>query len=84
MPHLNEELAREVASSLFKSFFELDPYAQLTALEVCFLHQEKWDRGQTFDVQHPIWIRRLERDHAPSPVDGGFTIESQGKWDHLA
>lgn len=79
-PPFNEKLGREVTTSLFRSFFENDAYARLTELEVSFTHVKVYDRGQHEDIEFPIKVRRLERDDAPSPLDGGFTVECQGKW----
>ena len=80
IPELNEGLGREVTTSLFKSFFVKDPYARLIDLEVCFTRIETYDRGQNTEIEFPIKIRKLERDDAPSPLNGGFTIESKGRW----
>ena len=79
-PELNEGLGREVATRLFKSFFVNDPYARLIDLEVCFTRIETYDRGQNTEIEFPIKIQKSERDDAPSPLNGGFTIESKGRW----
>ena len=80
IPELNEGLGREVATSLFKSFFVNDPYARLIDLEVCFTCIDTYDRGQNTEMEFSIKIRKLGRDDAPSPLNGGFTIESKGRW----
>lgn len=80
MPPLNEDLAQEISRRLFKGFFENNAYARLRELEVCFKHQEVEDRCQRFDVEQSVKVRRLERDDAPSPLEGGFEVESDGKW----
>ena len=59
-------------------------------LEVCFLRQvplNKEDRPfdvdqevQAFRVQNLVRIRRLDRDDAPHPLAGGFTVESHDDW----
>ena len=79
-PPLNDQLARTLTTDLFKNFFVNDAYARLADLEVVFTRIEVYDRGQSSDIEFPIKFRRLERDDAPSPVDGGFTVECQGKW----
>lgn len=79
-PIFNKSLGREVTTNLFLSFFVNDTYARLTTLEVCFIREEVYDRGQRTDIEFPIKIRRFERNDAPSPANGGFTIECQGKW----
>lgn len=80
MPPLNLEIARKVAVTLFKAFYEHDPGAVLIYLELCFKHKRVEDRGQCYPVESPVTIRRSERDDAPSPVHGGFTIEAHGRW----
>lgn len=80
MPSLNLDLARKVTIGLFRSFFSNDPYARILSLEICFKHKLVEDRGQNWEVEWPIKIQRLERDDAPSPLDGGFTIKSDKKW----
>lgn len=80
MPPLNNLKARDVAIRLFKSFFLHDRYAYLTTLEVCFKHQRQEDRGQKFEVEIPVKVKRMVRDDAPSPLDGGFTVDIRSKW----
>ncbi|KAL8889627.1 MAG: hypothetical protein Q9215_003135 [Flavoplaca cf. flavocitrina] len=79
-PPLNLELAIEVATGLFMSFFAHSAYACLTKLEICFLRFQCEDRGQTFENQNSIQVTRLERDDAPSPLDGGYVVVGDGKW----
>ncbi|KAL8708377.1 MAG: hypothetical protein Q9220_006758 [cf. Caloplaca sp. 1 TL-2023] len=79
-PPINAKLARQVTIDLFKSFFTHDAYARLQNLEVRFLHQRIEDRGQKFDTECPVKIRRAIRDDAPSPLEGGFTIECKDRW----
>ena len=79
-PPFNEALGRSVVQDFFQGFFKHTPYSRLKELEVCFTRIERYDRGQTADIEFPIKVQRLERDDAPSPVDGGFTIDSPGKW----
>ena len=57
-----------------------DPYARLIDLEVCFTRIETYGGGQNTGIEFPIKIRKLERDDAPSPLNGGFRIESKGRW----
>ncbi|KAL8849421.1 MAG: hypothetical protein Q9221_005593 [Calogaya cf. arnoldii] len=73
-------LARGVTTDLFESFFRHNAYARLTSLEVCFLRHRYEDRGQRFDMTNSIKIKRMERDDAPSPLDGGYVVETDGKW----
>lgn len=80
MPPLNVTLACEVAAKLYQSFFLNDAYAWLVVLEVHFTRLLVEDRGQTSQVECPVKIQRLVRDDAQSPLDGGFTIECDGKW----
>lgn len=79
---VDETLGREVASSYFKSFFKNDASARLANLEVRFICREIIGGGLNVDSKYPIRIRRLERDDAPSPVDGGFSVECEGRWLH--
>jgi len=79
-PKLDETRGREVASSLFKSFFMNDAYACMADLEVQFIRREVDGGGPSRDRKFPIKIRRLERDDAPRPADGGFSVECEGKW----
>ena len=79
-PPFNEQLGREVTTDLFKSIFENDPYAHLEDLQVVFTRTEVYDRGQSSDIEFPIKVRRLERDDAPSPGEGGFSVKCKGKW----
>ncbi|KAL9029614.1 MAG: hypothetical protein Q9180_007008 [Flavoplaca navasiana] len=79
-PPLNIGLAIEVTTGLFKSFFAHSAYACLTKLEVCFLRHQCEDRGQRFEYQNSIQVRRLERDDAPSPLNGGYVVVGDGKW----
>lgn len=80
LPPLNQALAHKVTENLFRDFFEHNSYAKLVSLEVCFIRVEIYDRGQSHDVKFPIKIVRSQRDDAPSPHRGGFTIECEGKW----
>ena len=80
-PPLNEALGQEMVTKLFKVFFKNDRNACMTDLEVWFLRRLVYDNhGQGTDVGFPIRIRRAERDDAPSPLDGGFTVECGSSW----
>lgn len=80
MPPLNNLKARDTAINLFKSFFIHNEYAYLTELEICFKHQRQEDRGQRFEVEIPVKIKRMVRDDAPSPLEGGFTVGTRTRW----
>lgn len=82
MPPFNVKPAKKVTTDLFKTFFAHNPYSRLTSLEVCFLRHRREDRGQRFEMKSSIKIKRLERDDAPSPLDGGFVVDADGEWLH--
>ncbi|KAL8646784.1 MAG: hypothetical protein Q9226_006712 [Calogaya cf. arnoldii] len=79
LPPLNM-LAREVTTNLFTDFFRRNAYASLTSLEVCFLRHRYEDRRQWFEMTNSVKIKRLERDDAPSPLEQGYMVETDGKW----
>ncbi|KAL8856365.1 MAG: hypothetical protein Q9178_007056 [Gyalolechia marmorata] len=74
LPDFNPKLAQEVGVDLFKRFFQKDPYAWLRSLEVCFTQQVVGNRSGAMEPESLVKIQRLERDDAPSPLHGGFTM----------
>ncbi|KAI9873654.1 MAG: hypothetical protein M1830_010744, partial [Pleopsidium flavum] len=79
-PPLKEDRGNEVLTGLFRQVFKVDPYAFLTHLEVCFTRLDISDRMDSYIVENPIWVRRLERDDAPRPDEGGFRVDCIGSW----
>ncbi|KAL8868427.1 MAG: hypothetical protein Q9174_005000 [Haloplaca sp. 1 TL-2023] len=87
---LNADVARSVSIELFQSFFQNDLDCPLRFLEVCFQHllllkPKNWipkvgEDLRVLPVQNLIRIRRLDRDDAPHPLDGGFTVDSHEDW----
>jgi hypothetical protein len=80
-PPLKKDRSNEVVTNLFQQVFKNDPYAFLTHLEVCFTRLDIFDRMDSCIVENPIHVRRLERDDAPKPDQGGLSLECKGKWE---
>ena len=66
-----------------KAFFKASSSARLRSLMVRFMHVRVEDEFP-FLVASPIKIQRAERDDAPSPLQGGFTMEGDGQWDYVS
>ena len=71
LPPLNVALVEALASRLFKQFFEVNLDASLKEL-VCYF-SELGRKGAIFYWQ--VRVKRLERDDAPLPAEGSFTVE---------
>lgn len=69
-----------VAIELFQAMYRIHKDASLRVLELCFVTLDIGDRGESEIVQHSIRVRRMERDDAPEPKNGGFEVESDGGW----
>ena len=80
LPPWKEDLARFIASDLFGKFYEHHPYSHLRILELRFARLEISDGAQAKAVYNSVFVRRLKRDDAPRPEDGGFTVECEHKW----
>ena len=68
---LNVALVKALTSRLFKRFFEANLNASLKEL-VCYF-SELGRNGAIF--YWPVRVKRLERDDAPLPAEGSFTVE---------
>ena len=80
MPPWREDLGKSIACDLFRKFYEHDLYSHLKTLEFRFTRLEVSDRAQALVVYNSIFVRRLERDDAPRPEDGGFAVVCEHKW----
>jgi hypothetical protein len=70
-PPLNVALVKALVSRLFKRFFEANLDTSLKEL-VCYF-SELGRKGAIF--YWPVRVKRLERDDAPLPAEGSFTVE---------
>ncbi|KAL8696276.1 MAG: hypothetical protein Q9224_002883, partial [Gallowayella concinna] len=80
-PRFKVNTASKATQRFFKAFFTNNPYAHLTSLEVCFLRLRECSHRRRESHETSITIKRLERDDAPSPLEGGYTVVAPGKWE---
>ncbi|KAL8911462.1 MAG: hypothetical protein Q9172_007673, partial [Xanthocarpia lactea] len=70
-PPLNLDAAVKAITYQFKIFFTHNASSRLRSMEVCFLRSRYGNRFQNVETESIVKIERLERDDAPSPLDGG-------------
>ena len=79
-PVLLRDPVIKLATDLFEQVFKNDPYASLKELEISFVTLEIGDRMDSWIVEDPIKVKKLERDDAKSPAEGGFSVDYRGTW----
>ena len=80
---------RRLATSLFRFIFDRNPAARLDSLELCFQtrlrHDLDFDFGLWRDnLEWPVRVKRMERDDALGPEDGGFEVECATDWANIS